>query len=139
MKKTLFLVLITVFFSCDKTFKAPKPDRLLEKQQMEDVLYDIKFLAAAKSKSYNIFKNNNLNAASIIYEKYKIDSITLYQNIAYYSTNSFKTYKKMEHNIQLRFKAEKEKIDAKLREKDSVRINKKKKMIQQRKNKKTIN
>ncbi len=135
MKPFIILFFIISFVSCDTNFSAPKPDNLLENQQMEDILYDIKFLAAAKSKKYKILKDNNVKVDSLIYQKYKIDSTTLHQNIAYYSTHSLKTYKEMEHNIQLRFEAERKKIGTALKEKDSVRLAKKKKEIQQRNNK----
>ena len=132
MKQFIFLFFIISFVSCDKDFSAPKPDNLLEQQKMENILYDIKFLVAAKSKKYKILKDNNVKVAPLIYEKYKIDSTTLSQNIAYYTTHSFKTYKEMEHNIQLRFEAERTKIGVELKKNDKKRIDKKKKNIQQR-------
>jgi len=133
MKKIILVLFIISFVACDDDFKAPKPDHLLEKKQMEDILYDVKFLAAAKSKKYKILKDNNVKVAPFIFEKYKIDSTTLSQNIAYYSTHSYKTYKEMEHNIQLRFEAEKAKIGAESKKNDKERVAKKKKEIQQRK------
>ncbi len=133
MKKYFLLFLIVFFTSCDKKVSAPKPDHLLEQQQMEDILFDIKFLAAAKSKKYKILKDNNVQVDSLIYQKHKIDSTILYQNIAYYTTHSYKTYKEIEHNIQLRFEAEISKIKIHLKENDDARLAKKKKEIQQRK------
>ena len=109
--KRFLLILLLITVSCDKSFKAPEPDNLIDQPVMEDILYDISLLKAAKSKSYKIIKDNNVQADIYIYEKYKIDSITLRQNIEYYATYSFKTAKEIEERIKLRFDAEKIKVD----------------------------
>jgi len=126
-KVLLILLLITV--SCDKTFVAPEPDNLIEQPVMQEILYDIKLLKASKSKNYKVLKDNNVQADLYIYEKYKIDSITLRQNIEYYATKSFKKSKEIEENIKAQFKAEKAAIEKKItdslkakREKDSIQI-----------------
>jgi len=115
--------------SCDKTFVAPEPDNLIEQPVMQEILYDIKLLKASKSKNYKVLKDNNVQADLYIYEKYKIDSITLRQNIEYYATKSFKKSKEIEENIKAQFKAEKAAIEKKItdslkakREKDSIQI-----------------
>jgi len=109
--KRFLLILLLVIASCDKSFKAPEPDKLIEQPVMEEILYDISLLKAAKSKSYKILKDNNVQADIYIYEKYKIDSITLRQNIEYYATESFKTAKQIEEHIKLRFDSEKNKLE----------------------------
>ena len=116
------LVLLLVTVSCDKSFKAPEPDNLIDQPVMEEILYDISLLKAAKSKSYKILKDNNVQADLYIYEKYKIDSITLRQNIEYYATFSFKKAKGIEERIKLRFDAEKAQIEKIIQ--DSLKIKK---------------
>ncbi|NQY28140.1 MAG: DUF4296 domain-containing protein [Flavobacteriaceae bacterium] len=116
------LVLLLVTVSCDKSFKAPEPDNLIDQPVMEEILYDISLLKAAKSKSYKILKDNNVQADVYIYEKYKIDSITLRQNIEYYATFSFKKAKGIEERIKLRFDAEKAQIEKIIQ--DSLKIKK---------------
>jgi hypothetical protein len=106
--------------SCDKTYKAPEPELLIEQKVMEDILYDIKLLKSSRSKNYRILKDNNVQVDAYIYEKYKLDSITLRENIAYYASASFKTYKEIENNIKLRFEAEKEKIEKEISVRDSL-------------------
>jgi hypothetical protein len=88
---------------------------------MEDILYDIKLLKASKSKNYRILKDNNVQVDAYIYEKYKLDSITLRENIAFYASASFKTYKEIENNIKLRFEAEKKKVEKEIEERDSLK------------------
>lgn len=110
------LVLLFVTVSCDKNFRASEPDNLIEQDVMEEILYDIKLLQASKSKKYKILKDNNVQADTYIYDKYKIDSITLRQNIEYYATDSFKESKKIEERIRLRFVADKEAIEKVIQE-----------------------
>ena len=112
------MIILLVFISCDKTFKAPEPEQLIKQKVMEDILYDIKLLKASKSKSYRVLKDNNVKVDAYIYEKYSLDSITLRENIAFYASGSFKTYKEIENNIKLRFEAEKKKVEAEIAKHD---------------------
>jgi len=120
--KRFLLVLLLIIVSCDKSFKTPEPDNLIDQPVMEEILYDISLLKAAKSKSYKIIKDNNVQADVYIYEKYKIDSITLRQNIEYYTTTSFKKSKEIEERIRLRFDADKAKVEKIIQ--DSLKIKK---------------
>ena len=107
----VLLMLLFVTVSCDKSFKAPEPDHLIEQPIMEEILYDIKLLQVSKSKKFKILKDNNIQADLYIYDKYKIDSTTLRQNIEYYATASFKNSKEIEERIRLRFVADKEAME----------------------------
>lgn len=120
MNKILIIIFL-VFISCDKTFKAPEPEQLIEQNVMEDILYDIKLLKASKSKSYRVLKDNKVQVDAYVYEKYSLDSITLRENIEFYASGSFKTYKEIENNIKLRFEAEKEKVEAEIAVRDSIK------------------
>jgi Glu-tRNA(Gln) amidotransferase subunit E-like FAD-binding protein len=131
--KRLLLFFFLIFISCDKSFKAPEPEILLKQSVMEEILYDISLLKAAKSKSYKILKDNNIQADIYIYNKYKIDSITLRENIAYYATKSFKKAKQIEENIGLKFKANKDNLEKRIndslivkKKNDSIKLSKKK-------------
>jgi len=112
----ILIILLFVTVSCDKNFKAPKPDNLIEQPVMEKILYDIKLLQASKSKKFKVLKDNNVQSDVYIYQKYKIDSITLRQNIAYYATVSFKKRKEIEERIRLQFVANKEAIGEEAKE-----------------------
>lgn len=116
-----FLLIVVLFISCDKDFKAPEPKNLIAQKTMEDILFDIKLLKATKSKNYKIIKDNNVQVDEYIYEKYKLDSITLRENVAYYATASFKKYKEIENNVKLRFVAEKKSIEMEILERDSIK------------------
>ena len=80
-----------------------------------------------------VLKDNNVQADLYIYEKYKIDSITLRQNIEYYATKSFRKSKEIEEKIGAKFIAKKAALEKKetdsikaKKEKDSLRLPKEK-------------
>ena len=77
----------------------PKPENLLDEEVMTDMLFDIAILQAAEGTMAHRLAENNIKANTFIYKKYKIDSITFYQNQKYYAGETRK-YKKM-HQIVL--------------------------------------
>jgi len=118
--KRFLLVLLLVTVSCDKKFKAPKPDRLIDQSVMEEILYDINLLKAVNSKNYKILKDNNIQPDVYIYEKYNIDSLELRQNIAYYASASLKKSKEMEQRMGLRFEEKKLLIEKRIDDKSKI-------------------
>ena len=114
MRNIIFVIATLFILSCDKNFKSSKPGVLIDQPVMEDILYDISLLKAAKSKKFKVLNDNNVNADDYIYNKYKVDSITLRQNIEYYATNSFEIAKNIEDKIALKLKSEMMKVEKKV-------------------------
>ena len=77
----LFLSLV----ACSQLVTPPK--KLLSESDMEAVFYDLAILNAAKNIDAFSFEKKGVDVPSIIYKKYKIDSLELAQNISYYSSN----------------------------------------------------
>lgn len=100
MKKFLLLVIGIVIISCSKN-PAPKPDNLLDDEVMTNILFDIAVLQAAEGTMTYRLTENNIKVNTFIYEKYKIDSTTYYQNQKYYAANTRK-YKKMHQQVLAR-------------------------------------
>ena len=100
MKQLLFLFLSLFVFSCSKN-PAPKPDNLLDEEVMTNILFDIAILQAADGTMTYRLAENNIKVNSFIYEKYKIDSTTYYQNQKYYAADTRK-YKKMYQEVLAR-------------------------------------
>jgi hypothetical protein len=100
MKKFLLLVIGIVIISCSKN-PAPKPDNLLDDEVMTNILFDIAVLQAAEGTMTYRLTENNIKVNTFIYEKYKIDSTTYYQNQKYYAANTRK-YKKMHQEVLAR-------------------------------------
>ena len=93
MKQLLLIFFGVLIVSCSKN-PVPKPDNLLSEEVIKDILFDAAIIQAAEVASPNGLADNNIKATTFIYEKYKIDSITYYQNHKYYAAD-VKKYKKM--------------------------------------------
>jgi hypothetical protein len=93
MKKTLYTIIIFSLFACNDN-PVQAPDKLLEEEVMVNILYDIALLQAAEGSVPGKLAANNIKVNTFIYNKYKIDSATYYQNHKYYAANP-KQYKKM--------------------------------------------
>ena len=102
MKYFLGLLIIGfVFVSCSKN-PVPKPDNKIEEEVMTNILFDISILQATEGAMSNKLDSANIQIENYIYEKYKIDSTTYYQNIRFYAADSEK-YKKMHQEVMKRF------------------------------------
>ena len=120
MKQFIILLIASlVLFSCDDKFQNKKPEQFIEKDKMEDILFDLKLFQAARSRGFKQLKDNNFQEAEYIYHKYQIDSATLTSNLAYYSTN-YKAYRKMEENIRARFVEKKAEMEEIIKEEEAV-------------------
>lgn len=93
MKQLLLIFFGVLIISCSNN-PVPKPDNLLSEEVIKDILFDAAIIQAAEVASPNGLADNNIKATTFIYEKYKIDSITYYQNQKYYAAD-VKKYKKM--------------------------------------------
>ena len=97
MRNLLFLALSVFMVSCSKN-PVPKPDNLLDEEVMTDMLFDIAILQAAEGTMKHRLEENNIDVKTYIYKKYKIDSLTYYQNQKYYAGETRK-YKKMHQKV----------------------------------------
>lgn len=77
-----------------------KPENLISKQTMEDILYDIALLESIRSHQPGAY-DQATNATSYIYEKYQIDSLQFVNSNAYYTSN-LEGYRKMYENVTKR-------------------------------------
>src|SRR6478752_8046497 len=110
MKKLLSLfTLIALLVSCNKDL-VEKPDNLIDKKVMGDILYDISILEALKYQNQDSLYTNGINPKTYIYKKYKIDSLQFAKSNAYYAAD-YREYKKMFDDLNQRVKKEKAAID----------------------------
>jgi len=129
MKKILpFLFVLAIFASCKKEL-AKKPERLIEKDKMVNIMYDLSLLGAMRSQNAVLLDSFKNNSNEYIYKKYKIDSIQFAQSNIYYAAD-FKEYKKMYEQVKLRLEKNKTLAEA------AVKAEKKKTILLEKKNKK---
>lgn len=105
--------LIILFASCTVKNEIKKPEKLIEKDVMENILYDLALLQALKGYSPQELQKNHVNPKSYIYQKYKIDSIQFVENNKYYSSD-IEEYKLMYDRIITRIDKEKKDVDSKI-------------------------
>jgi hypothetical protein len=84
MKKVIYLGVILAIFACNEN-PVKEPKVLLDEETMENILFDVAVLQAAKANSPEVLQANNIDSKDYIYKKYKIDSATYHQNNRYYA------------------------------------------------------
>jgi hypothetical protein len=96
------LCILFVLIACESKVNYQKPDNLLSKKQMTDLLFDM-HIAAATSNVSNLKLEKNRNYMSLIYKKYGIDSAEFAINNLYY-TSSIDDYEEMFEALEKRLK-----------------------------------
>jgi len=111
MKKTIsILVILAVFASC-KEEVVDKPDHLIAKEEMVNIMYDLSLLEAIKYQNLNTSEAHKIDPSDYIYQKYKIDSLQFVQNNKYYASN-YKDYKDIFDQISKRLERNKAAVDS---------------------------
>ena len=128
MKKSISLVVILAILGCKEDL-VKKPDTLIEKSKMIDIMYDMALLEAVKYQNPAVLDSNQIHPKQFIYKKYKIDSLQLAQNNVYYAAD-YKSYKIMFDEVVKRVIKEKKRavtIDKLKQKNNKKRIAKKNK------------
>lgn len=86
MKNIIYLFIFVGILSCESKIKFEKPENLLSKEEMIDLLTDM-HLANATSGINNIHEEKNSNYMALVYKKYGIDSVRFAESNLYYAAN----------------------------------------------------
>ncbi|MFZ4105641.1 DUF4296 domain-containing protein [Flavobacterium sp.] len=113
MKKfiLLFTILILGVVGC-KDEIIPKPKNLISKEKMEDIIYDLSLLEAARTRNSSV--QNFIKPTEFIKSKYKVDSLTFAKSTQYYASD-IKEYQKMYDSVKGRLIKENEKLSKKIK------------------------
>lgn len=117
-----------MLFGCKKEL-VKEPKRVIEKEKMVDIMYDLSLLEGMKVQNATFLDSFKNNSNEYIYKKYKIDSLQFAQSNMYYAAN-YKEYEKM--YTQVKAKIDKNKLEitslikAKAKKDSLVEITKKK-------------
>ena len=130
MNRYITIVLIAlVIFSCNNIDKPKKPDNLISKDRMVDIITDISLMTAAKGLNKGLLEENAINPQNYIYNKYSIDSIQFSESNNYYAYD-VKEYEEIYLIVKERLEKQKEEYTAlqekEKKERDSLRKVKKK-------------
>lgn len=112
------MVIITLIccFACSDIKRPPKPDNLIDKEKMVDVLYDVYLMNAAKGLKKKKLEQWGISPEKYILDKYKIDSLQFAQSNDFYAFD-LETYQKIIDEVVQRLTVEKEKNE---RKRDSI-------------------
>lgn len=120
MKKISYLFFLSVFLvACTSNTIMKKPDDLIPKNQMVDLLTDM-LIAAGAENIKNIDLERNVNYFPLVFKKYGIDS-TRFKESNYYYTSQIDDYEKILNKVNERLKDLKEKLDNEIKVKDSLK------------------
>lgn len=130
MKKLLAIsfVIMLLCVACEPNLKPKKPDNLISKEKMTELLYDMFIASSAKGVNRSKFEKLGLDPETYILKKYDIDSLQFAQSNDYYA-HDIELYKSMIEAVKSKLSAEKEKYTAideeeqkeNKRKKDSIR------------------
>lgn len=105
--------------ACTSNTIIKKPDNLIPKNQMEDLITDM-LIAAGAENIKNVDLERNVNYFPLVFEKYGIDS-TRFKESNYYYTSQIDDYEKILKKVNERLKALKEKLDNEIKLQDSLK------------------
>lgn len=117
-----FLVIFILVLSCTSNTIYKKPDDLIQKDLMIELIGQMQIANAARS-SKNLNKERSLEYMALVYNKYGIDSARFARSNFYYSTK-IDEYKKMMQQVKADLNQLKKHQDFIVKESDSLkRIN----------------
>jgi len=93
----LLVLVVAIFLSCKNPYM-DKPENLVSKDDMEQMLYDLAILEALKAQNPS---QAYPSPSQYIQQKYEVDSTTFSQSVKYYATD-IKTYRKMYDHVKER-------------------------------------
>ncbi|VAW16319.1 hypothetical protein MNBD_BACTEROID03-2405 [hydrothermal vent metagenome] len=118
MRNVIFTVLFMLLFSCVEKL-VEKPDNLVPKEKMVEILNDMAILNAAKSTDITILRNHGIEAMEYIYSKHEIDSVQFAESDFYYASLP-QEYEAIYIEVEAKIKKEKERIEEVKKVNDSV-------------------
>ena len=109
-KIIVLLTIITLFVSC-KEEVVNKPERLIEKDVMVSIMYDLSILEAIRNQNPASLDTFKINSRDYIFKKYKIDSVQFAKSNVYYASD-YNEYKSMFEQINKRLLAKTKSVDS---------------------------
>ena len=104
------LFAVVMLLSNCKSNSVEKPEKLIEKDVMVDIFYDLYVANAMYSTDAKYFADRAITPAKFVYQKYKIDSLQFVQNDHYYASD-VANYEKIFSSVTQRLQKNKAIID----------------------------
>jgi hypothetical protein len=111
MKKIIPFIIVLIILSGCKKELVKEPKRLIEREKMVNIMYDLSLLEAMKVENTALMDSIKYTSNQYIYKKYKIDSVQFAQSNIYYAAD-YKEYEKMYNQIKTRLDKEKAQVNS---------------------------
>jgi len=122
MKKSVLYLfaIILVLSSCQNLEKTPKPEKLIPRDKMIQLLTDIAFVRSAKSSYKKVFEIEKLDPEAYILKKHKIDSVVFAENNLWYS-GQLDRYEDIFNKVKVNIEEKKTIFEKLKKEEDSIK------------------
>ena len=116
----MYFMVLTTLFACSEEV-IEKPENLIPKDQMVEILYDLAIINSAKKSNPSYLTERGIEAMPFIYRRYDIDSLQFVQSDIYYASRPSE-YEEIYSILEARLEKEKSEYDKyKTRVSDSIR------------------
>ena len=105
MKKRAIILGLLLLASCSKEV-VQKPDNLIARDKMVDIICDLSLLEAMRSQKPILLEQNGINQNTYVYKKYGIDSVQFAKSNQYYAAD-IEGYKKIYKEVAERLDSKK--------------------------------
>jgi len=116
---SVILVLCLLVMACNGYDRPKKPDNLISKDKMSEVLYDLYIINAAKGVNRKLLEANGFIPETYVLTKYNIDSLQFAESNGYYSFDT-DVYKVIIDDVKTRLEKEKEEFDVLKKAEDEI-------------------
>lgn len=120
MRKLVLFLMGILILSCGEKV-VEKPENLIPKEKMADILHDLALMNAAKSAFSKTFDENGIEIMDFIYKKYQIDSVQFVESDLYYASIPLE-YQSIYEDVEARIDKRKDLMDKNTKKRnDSIR------------------
>jgi hypothetical protein len=125
IKQITYIILVILFVSCagEGKKRVKKPDNLISKDKMVEVIYDMSLISAAKGVNRKLMEQKGVHPEKYIYEKHGIDSVQFALSNEYYAFD-LDAYEEIYKEVKLKLakskRAYSDLVQVEQRQKDSL-------------------
>lgn len=131
MKYIAYILMTLLIVSCGGEGKKriKKPNDLIKKDKMVDIIYDMSLVSAAKGVNRKLMEQQGVNPEKYVYEKHGIDSVQFAQSNEYYAFD-LDAYEEIYNKVKAKLERDKkvytDLVQIEDRERDSLNREKRK-------------
>ena len=109
-KISVTVIIFILVLACNDSTKPQKPENLISKEKMSEILHDLYIVNAAKGVNRKLLETNGFIPETYVLTKYDIDSTQFAESNAYYAFDT-DVYKVIVDQVKARLEKEKVEFD----------------------------